>query len=116
MWPSVPGRADTGCLSRLVGWLVSWCIEPSQTPRIISGLRETFVKRCVVKRTDKAEVRPEEQSEKAESCLENLWNEIQLKGPERQKQKQERNKKKRSGQARLVYGKDNDINCSMPTT
>ena len=27
------------------------------------------------------EVRPEEQSEKAESCRENLWNETQLKGP-----------------------------------
>ena len=28
-----------------------------------------------------AEIRPEEQSEKTESCRENLWNEIQLKGP-----------------------------------
>ena len=27
-----------------------------------------------------AEIRPEEQSEKAESCRVNLWNEIQLKG------------------------------------
>ena len=27
---------------------------------------------------DKAEIRPEEQSEKAESCRENLWNEMQL--------------------------------------
>ena len=36
----------------------------------------------VVERTNKAEIRPEEQSEKAElSCRENLWNEIQLKGP-----------------------------------
>ena len=26
-------------------------------------------------------MRPEEQSEKAESCPENLWNKIQLKGP-----------------------------------
>ena len=42
---------------------------------------------------NKAEIRPEEQSEKAESCWENLWNEIQLKGPYRQKQTQERNKK-----------------------
>ena len=38
-------------------------------------------------------MRPEEQSEKAESCRENLWNEIQLKGPQRQKQSQEQNKK-----------------------
>ena len=28
-----------------------------------------------------AEIKPEEQSKKAESCRENLWNEIQLKGP-----------------------------------
>ena len=33
-----------------------------------------------IERTNKAEIRPEEQSEKAESCQENLWNEIQLKG------------------------------------
>ena len=31
-------------------------------------------------RTNKAEKRPEEQSEKAESCRENLRNEIRLKG------------------------------------
>ena len=30
---------------------------------------------------NKAEIRSEEQSEKAESCRENFWNEIQLKGP-----------------------------------
>ena len=39
------------------------------------------MKRYMVERTNKAEIRPEEQSEKAENCLENLWNEIQLKGP-----------------------------------
>ena len=43
--------------------------------------RETFVKRYIVEWTSKAEMRPEEQSEKTESCRENLWNEIQLKGP-----------------------------------
>ena len=47
----------------------------------MSGLRETFTKRYVVERTNKAEIRPKEQSEKAESCRENLWNEIQLKAP-----------------------------------
>ena len=46
-----------------------------------SGLRETFIKRHTVERTNTAEMRPEGQSEKAESCRENLWNEIQLKGP-----------------------------------
>ena len=48
----------------------------------------------------KAELRPEEQSETVESCLENLWNEIQLKGPQTEI---DQNKKKRSGQAQLVY-------------
>ena len=32
--------------------------------------------------TSKAEIRTEEQNEKAESGQENLWNEIQLKGTE----------------------------------
>ena len=40
------------------------------------------MKRYIVEKTNKAELRLEEQSEKnAESCQENLWNEIQLKGP-----------------------------------
>ena len=60
---------------------VSWCCKPSQPQRITSGLRETLIKRYVVERTSKAEIRPEEQSEKGESCQENLWNEKQLKGP-----------------------------------
>ena len=60
--------------------LFSWCFRPSQPLKIISGLKETLVKRYIVERTDRAETRPEEQSEKAESCLEKLWNEIQLEG------------------------------------
>ena len=59
------------------------------------------MKRYIVERNNKAEIRPEQESEEAESCRENLWNEIQLNGPRRQKQTQEQNKK--SGQARLVY-------------
>ena len=61
--------------------LVSSCFKPIQPQRIISGLKETFVKRFIVERTSKAEIRPEEQREKVESCRENLWNERQLKGP-----------------------------------
>ena len=49
--------------------------------RFTSGLKETFIKKYIVEKTNKAEIRPEEQSEKAESCWENLWNEIQWKGP-----------------------------------
>ena len=36
----------------------------------MSGLRETFIKRYIVERTNKTEIRPEEQSENAESCRE----------------------------------------------
>ena len=61
--------------------LVTWCFEPSQPLGITSGLKETFIKRKTVEKTNKAEIRPKEQSEKTESCRENLWKEIQLKGP-----------------------------------
>ena len=61
--------------------LVSLCFKPSQPQRIISGMKETFIKICTVNRANNAEIRPEEQSEKAKSCRENLWNEMQLKGP-----------------------------------
>ena len=40
-----------------------------------------FHTEIIVERTSKAEIRPEEQRLKEESCRENLWNEIQLKGP-----------------------------------
>ena len=50
---------------------------------IISGLKETSMKRYIVERTNKAEIRLKELSEKKESCPENSWNEIQLKGPSR---------------------------------
>ena len=65
----------------LVSYLVNWCFEPSQPLGIISGLKETFVKRYIVERTNKAKIRPEEQSKKTESCEEILWTEILLKGP-----------------------------------
>ena len=64
-----------------VSYLVNWCFEPSQSLGIISGLKKTFLKRDIVERTNKAELRTQEQSEKTESCRENFWNEIQLKGP-----------------------------------
>ena len=47
----------------------------------MSALKETFIKRHIVERTNKAEIRREEDSEKTDSCREKLWNEIQLKGP-----------------------------------
>ena len=42
----------------LHGELVSWCFKPSQPQRITSGLRETFIKRYLVERTNKAKIRP----------------------------------------------------------
>ena len=59
--PAVEGSVWRGVLRRLL--------------RKLSGLKETFIKRYIVERTTKAEIRPEEQSEKAESCRENLWKE-----------------------------------------
>ena len=73
--------------------LVSSHFEPSQPPGFISGLKETFIKRYIAERTNKAETRPGKQSEKTKSCRENLWNEIQSKGSQRQKYIQEQNKK-----------------------
>ena len=67
--------------SRAYQQLVNCCFEPSQPLGIISGLKKTFIKRNVVERANQADIRPEEQNEKTESCRENLWNEIQSKGP-----------------------------------
>ena len=44
----------------------------------MSELKETFIKRYTVERTNKTKIRPEDQGEKMESCRENLWNEIHL--------------------------------------
>ena len=63
------------------GWLVHCCFEASQPLKITSGLKETFIKRYTVGRTNKAEIRLEEQSQKTEICRENLWKEMRLKGP-----------------------------------
>ena len=60
---------------------VSWGLSPVNQQRVVLGLKQTFIKRYIVERTNKAEVRPEEQSEKAESCRENFQNEIHLKEP-----------------------------------
>ena len=56
-------------------------LEAQSTTKDYIRAGETFIKRYIVERTYKAEIRPEEQSEKTESCQENLWNEIQMKGP-----------------------------------
>ena len=65
----------------LLNQLVNWCFEPSQPLGIISGLKETFIRRYTLERSNKREIRPEELSQKAEDCRENIWNEMLLKGP-----------------------------------
>ena len=75
-------------------------------------LRKTFIKRYIVEKTNKAELRPEERSEKAKGCRENLWNEIPLK--DHKDRKRHKNRVKRSGQASMVYVCD--INHNIPTT
>ena len=54
----------------------------------------------MVERTNQAKLRSEEQSKKAESCRENLWNKIQLKGPQTEID-QEQNKKEWEGSVGL---------------
>ena len=56
-------------------------LEAQSTTKDYIRTEEDCHNRCIVERANKAEVRPEEQSEKAENCRENSWNEIQLKGP-----------------------------------
>ena len=58
----------------------SLCFKLGQPQRVILGLREILLENDIVQRINKARIRQEEQSEKAESCRKNLWNEIQLKG------------------------------------
>ena len=69
------------------------CFKHSQPQRIISGLRETFIQRYIVEMTNKAETRPEEQSEKTESCREDSWDGNTVERAIRQIQTQEQNKK-----------------------
>ena len=92
--------------------IVSWCFKPSEPHRIILGLRETFTKRHIIERTKKAEIRPEEQSEKSESCRENLRRKYSWKGLK--DRYRHRNRVKRKGQAWLVHVKN--INRNITTT
>ena len=67
----IPYRTVTDVIVIVNRWF-----EPSQPLGIIPGLKETFMKRYIVERTNRAGIRQEAQSEKTESCRENLWNEI----------------------------------------
>ena len=73
MWNKrIRTREKVGKVDQLVIWtLVNQIIGVlSVFLKIFSGLKETFIKRYKVERTNKAEIRPEEQSQKTESCRE----------------------------------------------
>ena len=70
------------------------------------------MKRYIVERTNEAELRPEEQRERAESCRKNVWNKIQLKG--HKDRNRHKNRIKRSGHTQLVYVFNRNRN--IPTT
>ena len=68
-------------VSQLGSQLVSQLIRYAQsTTKDYIRVEGDFHKE-IVERTNKAEIRPEVQSEEAKSCWENLWNETQLKEP-----------------------------------
>ena len=68
-----------------VSKLVS-ALSPVNHKGLYVGAEGDFPKEIyIVQWTCKAEIRPEEQSEKAESYRENSWSEIRSKGPQRQK-------------------------------
>ena len=77
--------------------LINWCFELSQP-------------------IGKAEIRPEEQSQKTESCRENWWDEIQLKGPHKQKQTQEQREKEGGKRLGKLGWFISDIDRNIPTT
>ena len=82
-----------------VNW---WCFEPSPPLGIISGLKETFIKRNTVERTNKEEVRPEEQSGNGGLPGEFVeWNSVER----AIKTEIYTRTELRSGQARLVYAR-----------
>ena len=93
----------------LIEW-VYWYFEPSQRLWIISGLKETFTMRNTVKRTNKTEIRLEEQSEKTESCWENFGMKYSWKG--HKNRNRHKNRIKRSGKLGWFMS---DINHNIPT-
>ena len=83
--------------------MVKVSFKTNQQQRIISGLRETFIKRYIVARTSKTG-----RTERRE----NFWNEMQFRGPE--DRNRHKSRIKRSEQVRLVHVED--INRNIPTT
>ena len=82
-----------------------------QPQRIISGLKETFIKRYIVEWNNKAQIRLEEQSEKRRVVGRIYGMKYSWKG-HTDTNKHKNKQKKRSGQARLIYVKS--INSNIP--
>ena len=60
-------RGNNGLVCQLVS-----ALSQGNHKGFLLRLREIFTKRCIVERTNKAEIRPEEQSERTDICRENL--------------------------------------------
>ena len=111
---------------RYVSPVVSWCFKPSQAHRIISGLKETFIKRHIVVKTNRAKLKNEKNRVRKRRVVgSNLWNEIQLTGPKdrnRHKNRIMKNKKKykknldEKGVDKLGWYMSFDINHNIPNT
>ena len=80
---------------------------------ILSGLKETFIKRCIDVRTNKAEIRPKNRVRKRRVVGRIYGMKYSWKG--HKDRNRHKSRIKRSGQARLVYVEE-DINRNIPTT
>ena len=98
------GTKNITQLSKHNSCLVSWCFNPSQPQRIISGLRETFVKRYIVEISNKADIRSEEESKKRRVVGRIYGMKYSCNG--HKGRNRHKNRIKRSEQAQLVYVKD----------
>ena len=91
---------------RIIGSRVSKLVlqVQSTTKKYMPGLRETFTKGHTVERTNKAEVRPEEECEEGRGVGRIYGTKYSSKG--HKDRNRHTNRITRSGQARLVYVKD----------
>ena len=91
--------------------LVCWWSKPSQHQRILLGLRKTFIKRYIVERTNKTELRRRNRVRKRRLVgriygMKHNWK-------AHKDRNRHKNRIKRSGQARLIYV--SDVNHNIPT-
>ena len=87
----------------IVSNLVSWCCKPSQPQRIISGLRETFIKRDVVQRTSKAD-QDQKNRVRRRWVVERIYGmKYSWKGHKDRNRRKNRTKKKKKGVGKLNF-------------